>query len=136
MNEERSALIIGDHPIKKSIVSQFASLKYEIKQTSCFCREELQRQWNDIFVLSTTSGRTKGSDAEGISVIEAIYTSLVQNAPCRPTIHLLLVNQESCDLLNHRDYNDEWHACFDLHAFTMEDIWAIRAAFSISAELS
>lgn len=134
MNKERRALIIGDHPIKESIVSQFASLKYEIKQSNSFCQEELKRQWNDIFVLSTTAGSTTGNDAERISIIEAIYTNLVQDATCRPTIHLLLENQESCDLLNHRDYNDDWHTCFELNAFTLEDIWAKNILCPSAAE--
>lgn len=144
MNAHRKVLIIGEHPIKASIVSQFASLASEVNCESVFRQEAMQHAWDDIVVLTPIGSRPIESDAEAVGIVEAIHAALVHRAaeaadtsarpadtsdqvtgvPARPIVHLLLHSQETLQMLRTRDYKDEWHNVFELSAFTIDDAWA------------
>lgn len=119
MSNSRNVLIIGDHPIKDCIKSQFSQLEYDITEAVRLTESELRMPWHDIAVLFSTD-----SDVEAIRTVEMLADSTVSMPALRPTVHLLLQKQETLRLLNTRESNDEWHQCFELNAFTVEDLWA------------
>lgn len=116
MNDKRTVLIIGRHPIKDCIWQQYVALGYDVtmQDAGSVMQEEA---WNEIVVAI-------GDDNEAIRLIEQLKESFEQGTIVRPTVHLLLQSQETLWLLNTRDYKDEWHKFFELNAFTMEDVWA------------
>lgn len=122
--EQKRILIIGEHPIIPHILGQFGSEDYIVTQSKEFTEDSLLTVWNNIFVLSEPSGITSENDAKAIGVVDRIYAKQKERSECRPTVHLLLQNQETMTLLNRREYNDDWHKTFELDAFTMEDVWA------------
>lgn len=121
MEETNKILIIGDHPIKDSIKNQFSTKECEITETKMLTESELHTLWHDIIVLSAAD-----NDADAIKTVEKLAESFACATQIRPTVHLLLQSQETLQLLNSREYNDEWHRHFELNAFTIEDLWAKR----------
>ncbi|MCQ2244516.1 MAG: hypothetical protein MJZ32_09700 [Bacteroidaceae bacterium] len=119
MNKSRNVLIIGEHPIKDSIKKQFCQQRCEVTEVLKPTESELRGLWHEIVVLSSAD-----NDADAIKTVETLAEAISGASQLRPTVHLLLQRQETLRLLNTRDHNDEWHRCFELNAFTIEDLWA------------
>lgn len=124
-NTQHKALIIGEHPVRESISNQLSHLGYEIT----WCREVTKtiykEVWQHIAVLSVVeNSEPMTCDAASLKVASELYDSLKHKADYRPMVHLLLQSQETLRLLRTREYADDWHAAFELNAFTMEDVWA------------
>lgn len=134
-------LIIGDHPLKTSIEVQCRERgAHDI--AVCDGRGLDSRavaDCDEMFLLtSPLEEDALAADQWALQTLQMIAELLhpagetrqpvggasYMAAQLRPTVHLLLQRQETLDMLLSRDYNDSWHAAFELHAFTMEDTWA------------
>lgn len=125
MNTQHKALIIGEHPVRECIAAQLSHLGYEV----IWCREVektiFQEVWQHIVVLSVVeNSEATTCDATFLKVVSELFEILKYKAAYRPTVHLLLNSQETLRLIRTREYADDWHAVFELNAFTMEDVWA------------
>lgn len=101
-------LIIGDHPIRKSIESQAKAMS-----------------GNDCMVV-LTSPATENAIEEDNSAID-LLTSMAKARTAeasRRTVHLLLQSNTSLRIYQSMDFPKEINDAFDIIPFTMEDMWA------------
>lgn len=121
---KQRALIIGENPIKKELVRQFANAGYDIElMADDPMTDSAYNNYKDIVILSSVCAMD--ALAEDNRVIELMLEIAGScSAEVRTRIHLLLQNQESLWMLNARDYKDEQHQRVEINAFTMEDVWA------------
>lgn len=133
MIKKQSVLIIGEHPIKNSIIGQYVSIGYEVTQDSVYNEDSLWNEWTDIVILSAKGDHSTLDDASSVRIIEQIGIRLRDAKHVRPRVHVLLQSPQSAALLNHREYKDDWHGLFELHAFTLNEVWARNILCSCSA---
>lgn len=123
----KQILIIGNHPLKKSIKKQYLSLGVDkIDECDIESLNVSNISRYDEFVIIHSSSLLSNFEDDRLSIEALMKLSkfLINADGKRPTIHLLLQNQESLRMLNTRDYNDDWHGIFELNAFTIDDVWA------------
>lgn len=130
MDTTRNILIIGEHPVKGDILRQAAGMGLEITCADSIPDDVHLQRWHHIVLLpiavntETSLCDAIASDAAAIMKVEHLYEALRAGVSVRPVVHLMLRSIETLRLLRHREYNDDWHAVFELSAFTLDDVWA------------
>lgn len=120
----RQVLIIGDHPVKNSIIKQYVSSGIE---NIGECNIEVSvfpnvKKVEEFVILSSSASGIDG-DKEALVALNRLAAQLV-DTNVRPVVHMLLQSHETMSLINTRDYNDDWHNKLELNVFTMDDVWA------------
>ena len=115
------ALIIGNHPIRQSIVKQYEALGYSIEMADTIEKAQ-SKDYNELCILP----QKETADHEVLQALETFamdYTEAPEGQS-KPLCHLLLHDKVTLWLLQTLDLYPEIHKKFELYAFTMEDQWA------------
>lgn len=117
-----TVLIIGNHPIRESIIGQFKALGCEVEIYSDFASVPTGKPCHELCVLPE-----KGTaDHDTLQALEDFATTCPATAEgqSKPVCHLLLHDKVTLWLLQTLDLYPEIHKKFELYVFTMEDQWA------------
>lgn len=117
-----TVLIIGNHPIRESIIGQFKALRCEVEIYSDFASVPTGKPCHELCVLPE-KGTT---DHETLQSLESFATTYPETpeSQSKPLCHLLLHDKVTLWLLQTLNLYDAIHRKFELYAFTMEDQWA------------
>ena len=115
------ALIIGSHPIRKSIIKQYEALGYSIELANNVA-EAQGKDYHELCILPQNGS----ADHDMLQALETFATSYPETpeGQSKPLCHLLLHDKVTLWLLQTLDLYSEIHKKFELYAFTMEDQWA------------
>ena len=115
------ALIIGSHPIRKSIVKQYEALGCGIEMADTIEKAQC-KDYNELCILP----QKETADHEVLQALETFAMDYPEapEGQSKPLCHLLLHDKVTLWLLQTLDLYPEIHKKFELYAFTMEDQWA------------
>ena len=114
-------LLIGTHPIRENIISQYQALGHSIDAFPDFASVDSSKPYHEVCILPNDI-----SDYNLMQDLEAwaIQYPETPEGQSKPVCHLLLSDKVTLWLLQTLDLYAEIHKKFELYAFTMEDQWA------------
>ena len=114
-------LLIGTHPIREIIISQYQALGHSIDAFPDFASVDSSKPYHEVCILPNDI-----SDYNLMQDLEAwaIQYPETPEGQSKPVCHLLLSDKVTLWLLQTLDLYAEIHKKFELYAFTMEDQWA------------
>ena len=134
MGKMSEILIIGTHPIRDSIISQYKAAGCAVDTFSDFASADPQKNYSEICVLPNVDV----DDKDTLDELNAFAMAFPQSAADKkkPVCHLLLHNKVTLWLFQSIDVFKEIHKKFELYAFSMADQWAKNVFCNLDCENS
>lgn len=118
----KKVLIIGNHPIRQSIIDQTLATGLPMDVFPCFDAVTDANDYSDLFILPAQGI----NDEDTLDALGTISNSLTETDPdtSKPVCHLLLHNQAMLRLFQTLEIYLNIQRKFELYPFTIEDLWA------------
>lgn len=132
MNPPNNILLIGNHPLRESIIGQFKTLGCEIETYHDFASIPTVKPCRELCVLPE-EGIADHDTLQALEDFAQAYPTTPEGQS-RPVCHLLLHDKVTLWLMKTMDIYSEINQKFELYAFTMEDQWAKNIFCSLEKE--
>lgn len=122
----KSVLIIGNNPLKEDLMKQYQALgadRLSVCDYDALANTAIA-DFDEFFILSPEAADAVASDALAMEALNFLTRKLPPSDGQRPRLHLMLQSSTSLRMLQLMDFPADVNAAFDIHPFTMEDVWA------------
>ena len=123
---ERKILIIGTHPIIRSILPQYEEEGCRVDVVDAYTDEIVLSAYDELLLLPEALGNDVATDHATLALLERLSSAYEHEEASagRPLCHVLLYSHVMLWLLQTLDIYKEVNRKFEVYLFTIEDQWA------------